>query len=137
MAPPVRQTDHVGIRVRDLDAVTHFYSDILGLPIFERASLANGVELVFLEMGSAGYVELIKLPQDLLPAQPIPAGQAGLQHFALQVEDLDDWVQYFGERHVPLMLEPLEFELPSARCRRLYVADPEGNPVELFERRTK
>ena len=34
--PPVLKTEHVGIRVRDLDAALAFYRDLLGLPEFDR-----------------------------------------------------------------------------------------------------
>ncbi|NCV01714.1 MAG: VOC family protein, partial [Proteobacteria bacterium] len=32
--PPVLKTEHVGIRVRDLDSALAFYRDLIGLPEF-------------------------------------------------------------------------------------------------------
>ena len=132
-APAVRQPDHVGILVHDLDAALRFYRDTLGLPLAERVTRPGGTEIVFLRMGSAGYVELIARP-GLEPAEPRPPRQAGLQHFALQVADLDAWIQHLASRDVPLTVQPFSFEAPSARCRGLFIADPDVTPVELFER---
>lgn len=137
MAPPIRRADHVGIRVTNLDASIAFYSETLGLPVFEREVLGNGTQLVFLRMGDAGYVELVKLAQPPRPAQPVPPGQAGLQHFCMAVEDLDDWLAHLKARDVPITMGPNSFELPSARCRAVFFNDPDGTPVELIERTPK
>jgi catechol-2,3-dioxygenase len=67
----------------------------------------------------------------------VPGGQAGLQHFALLVDDLDAWVEYLRAREVPLRGQPFAFEMTQEKCRGLFIADPEGNPVELFERTPK
>ena len=60
--PPILQAEHVGIRVRDLDAAVAFYRDLLGLPEFDRVVTATGTTLVLLEMGTAGHVELVGRP---------------------------------------------------------------------------
>jgi len=60
--PPVLKTEHVGIRVRDLDAALAFYRDLIGLPEFDRVIAGSGNTLVLLEMGEAGYIELIGNP---------------------------------------------------------------------------
>ena len=136
-APPaVRQPDHVGIRVRDLDAAVAFYRDLLGLREFERHPMPNGTTLVVLEMGSAGYVELVHRT-DFSEAVAIPGKQAGLQHFCLQVDNLDAWVSYLKAKDVPLTAGPFDLQFPSGPVRGLFIADPEGNPVELMERTSR
>jgi catechol 2,3-dioxygenase-like lactoylglutathione lyase family enzyme len=134
MAPPVRQADHVGIRVRDLDASIQFYTQVLGLALSERQVVFSGNELVFLKMGDAGFVELIRLASPPAPAQPVPAGQAGLQHFCLEVESLDEWLQHLAALGVKVDAGPVSFAVPSANCRCLFIHDPDGTPVELIER---
>ena len=137
-APKVVHTEHIGIRVRDMEASLAFYHGTLGLAIAERRTMPSGNEIVFLELGSAGYVELIsRAAPGFTPAQPVPGGQAGLQHFAIQVEDLDVWLAHIKAHEVPLTVQPFAFELTAHRCRAFFVADPDGTPVELFERRPK
>ena len=134
MPPRVTQPDHIGVRVRNLDAALAFYRDVLGLPLIERHTLPNGTELVFLAMGSAGWIELV-YRADFAPAQPVTSDRAGLQHFCLQVDDLDAWIKHFEEKDVPLLIKPFTIPFPSGQARSLFVADPEGNPVELMERK--
>ena len=131
--PPVLKTEHVGIRVCDLDAALAFYRDLLGLPEFDRVVAESGNTLVLLEMGEAGYIELIGNPN----YEPMrPAGNhAGIQHLALLVPDLDAWVAYLTAHGVAITAGPSSREWPKASAKNCFVADPEGNPVEFFERR--
>jgi catechol 2,3-dioxygenase-like lactoylglutathione lyase family enzyme len=136
-APPVRQTDHVGIRVQNMEAALRFYHQTLGLPLSERKTMESGTELVFLKLGNAGCVELIGRPEGMRPAEPVPGGRAGLQHFCLEVEDVDAWLEYLAGQQVPITSGPFSFELPSASCRALFITDPDATPVELIERKPR
>lgn len=131
--PPVIQTEHVGIRVRDLDAALAFYRDLLGLPEFDRIVTATGTTLVLLEMGSAGHIELVHRP-DFDGMRPA-GNHAGINHVALRVPDLEAWVAYLTAHGIALTAGPTTMEWPRATARLCFVADPEGNPVEFFERR--
>ncbi|NBT93961.1 MAG: VOC family protein [Chloroflexi bacterium] len=110
-----------------------FYRDLIGLPEFDRVIAGSGNTLVLLEMGEAGYIELIGNPN----YEPMrPAGNhAGIQHLALLVPDLDAWVAYLTAHGVAITAGPLSMEWPKATAKLCFVADPEGNPVEFFERR--
>ncbi len=131
--PPILQVEHVGIRVRDLDAAVAFYRDLLGLPEFDRVVTATGVTLVLLEMGRAGHVELVHRP-DFAPREEAGA-RAGIHHLALRVPDLDAWVAYLQEKGVAITSGPATMAWTTATAKLCFVADPEGNPVEFFERR--
>ena len=133
MPPKVLNPDHIGVKVQDMEGAIRFYRDVLGLELSERHPMPNGTELVFLRMGATAYVELISRP-NLEKTEPVPASRAGLQHLCLQVESIDDWVAYLKEQSVPLTVQPFSLEFPSGPVRGCFVADPEGNPVELMER---
>jgi len=136
MPPKVINPDHIGVKVQDMESAIRFYRDVLGLPLIERHPMPNGTELVFLRMGDTGTVELITRP-GLEKTEPVPATRAGLQHFCLQVESLDDWVSYLNEQNVALIGQPFSITFPSGPARGLFIADPEGNPVELMQRMTQ
>lgn len=121
------------MRVRDLDGAIHFYRDVLGMELTERHEMPNGTVLAFLRMGATGTVELVYRP-DFRPAEPVPSDRAGLQHVALRVTNLDDWVSYLGEQDVKLTVQPFSIQFPSGVARGLFFTDPEGNPIELMER---
>lgn len=133
--PPILQTEHVGIRVRDLDAAVAFYRDLLGLPEFDRVVTATGTTLVLLEMGTAGHVELVARP-DFDPRADA-GNYAGIHHLAMRVPDLDAWVAYLHAKGVAITAGPTTMEWTTATAKLCFVADPEGNPVEFFERRPK
>jgi catechol 2,3-dioxygenase-like lactoylglutathione lyase family enzyme len=134
-SPPILQTEHVGIRVRDLEAAVAFYRDLLGLPELDRVVTATGTTLVLLEMGNAGHVELVAR-SDFGPR--VDSGNhAGIHHLAMRVPDLDAWVAYLRAKGVTITAGPTTMEWTTATAKLCFVADPEGNPVEFFERRPK
>jgi len=83
----IRQVDHVVLRVSNLQAMTHFYIDVLGCTL---EKVQEKIGLWQLRAGSA----LI----DLVPVD-LPAGQKGgaapgregrnMDHFCLQVDPFD------------------------------------------------
>jgi catechol 2,3-dioxygenase-like lactoylglutathione lyase family enzyme len=80
--------DHVGILVRDLDAVKAFASDVLGLgaPLREFDSPEMGLRGAFFELGGA-QLEVFNLDE---PGERLPEGvPARVDHFAVRVGDLD------------------------------------------------
>lgn len=115
---PVRPTavHHVSINVDDLDAARAFYVDVLGLTVRgDRPDLR--VEGAWLDAGGQ-QIHLI--------VASVPASLG--QHFALQVDDLDDAV---GE----LRNRGLEVSDPSpvGTGRQAFLSDPAGNFVELHQ----
>ncbi len=78
MAEPVvraRGLNHVGILTGDLDQVRHVLGDLLGLEVLWV--MAGGVRLEFVRPTAA----------DSRAAQAIAAGQGGVHHIALTVDD--------------------------------------------------
>ena len=111
----------VTLRVRNLDLVTDFYRDVLGLTVMERS--ASGAQL-----GSGG-VRLLALE-----AHPQAASEsrnaAGLFHTAFLMrtrKDLARWLVHAAINRVPLsgFADHLVSE-------SVYLDDPEGNGIEVY-----
>jgi len=130
--------DHVGISVADLDAATDWYCAALGLDrefAFEvpHAGL-RGVML----LSDAGYrVELLERAGSAPPG-PAPRGpdeavlRRGFGHMCLDVPDVD-------AAHAGLLAAGAADRMPprpspEAGIRMAFVADPEGNLIELIDR---
>ena len=105
---------HVGIGVRDLDAMIHFYKDILGLPLEETLDWAAlGLRAAVLPIGEV-KLELIEaispqgeIAQDL--ARLVEERGGGLHHLAFEVDDLDQTLRDLKQQGVKLINEtPLE-----------------------------
>jgi catechol 2,3-dioxygenase-like lactoylglutathione lyase family enzyme len=126
----IREIDHLVLRVRDMDAMVRFYGEVLGCPVHR---IDEKIRLVQLRAGR-GLIDLIPVDSELGRAGGAAPGQGGrnLDHFCLRVEpwDADEIAAHLRAHGV----EPgpvaqrfgAEGQGPS-----LYLADPEGNTVEL------
>jgi catechol 2,3-dioxygenase len=111
----------IGLRVRDLQRMTAFYRDVIGLTILREADDsvdlgAGGVLLVTLERHGDAAIE--------------PRRSAGLFHTAFLMptrRDLARWLVHAGTMRVPLtgVADHLVSEA-------IYLDDPEGNGVEVY-----
>jgi catechol 2,3-dioxygenase len=114
----------VALKVRDLDRLTAYYRDALGLAVLDqdkdRATLgAGGVPLVQLE----------RAPD----AKPDDPRTAGLYHTAFLVPtraDLARWLLYVAQKRVPLTGASDHFV-----SEAIYLDDPEGNGIEVYRDR--
>jgi len=111
----------VRLKVRDLDAVSSFYRTALGL-----SPVATGEDRITLGTGGTPLLELVSDP-DLAPLDP---RQAGLFHTAFLMPtraDLARWVAYIAEaRMAP------QGASDHIVSEALYLADPEGNGIEIY-----
>jgi catechol 2,3-dioxygenase len=111
----------VGLKVRDLDRLTNYYRDVLGLMVLDRGK--DGAKL------GAGGVALIHL-EHRPDAKPDDNRTAGLYHTAFLVPtraDLARWVL-----HVARNKTPLTGASDHAVSEAFYLDDPEGNGIEVY-----
>ena len=124
MAKPKR-IGHLVINVKDVDASTKFYTEVLGFEIsLERPGFGT-----FLTCGSIHHdLALFQAPEG---ASEVTEGGLGLNHMAIQVEDWEELKDY----HTKLQEY---FEGSGIRTtdhgmtRSIYINDPDGNGIELF-----
>lgn len=114
----------VALTVRDLDRVSRFYQDIIGLKLIEADAQGH-------RLGAGGRV-LLELRHDP-QARLADRHQAGLFHTAFLVPDraaLADWLVHAAGRRAPL--DGASDHLVS---EALYLTDPEGNGIEIYRDR--
>ena len=114
----------VGMRVRDLDRVTAYYRDMLGLTVQEHTR-----QVATLGIGGVALLELIQKP-DALPDDP---REAGLYHTAFLMPtraDLARWILHAAKNRVPFT-GASDHDVSEA----IYLDDPEGNGVEVYSDR--
>lgn len=98
--PRVAGLHHVGIIVADLDAAVFFATELLGLEVEKRVTLAaESTEIVFLHCGEV-LIELIEIsdPEARERRARVPGAKAEIEHVALAVDDLDAVVAALAER---------------------------------------
>ena len=119
-AAPLR-IGRISLKVRDLDRVAGFYQETLGLN-----RLDEGQGRVTLGTRSAPLLDLAGDP-DLAPRDP---RSAGLFHTAFLLPsraDLARWLSHAIERRIPL--QGVSDHIVS---EAIYLADPEGNGIEVY-----
>lgn len=127
--------DHVGVDVADLDRQTAFYSTGLDLAETWRASLPNGLTIVWLTSAQGWRLELFHRSGAL----PGPRRDADTQHDVLGIGHLAlscPSAAQVGATHDRLVALGAASLLgpgpsPGPAGTRAYVADPEGTLLEL------
>ena len=122
----VKELGHIVLYVGDLERSRHFYRDVLG---WNEVATFGGMGAMF----SSGRTHHELLLLEVGPnAAPIPAGRrVGMYHFGLKVGDTDDELRAtlarLQEAGVPLM-----GTADHGMTHSLYLADPDGNEIELY-----
>ena len=114
----------VALTVRDLDRVTAFYRDVIGLAVLEQR--ANEA---MLGAGAVAVVYLAHRPD----AKPDDAREAGLYHTAFLMPtraDLARWILHVARSRVSRTGAS-----DHAVSEAFYLDDPEGNGVEVYSDR--
>ena len=114
----------VALVVRDLDAMTRFYRDAIGL-----TEITSEHGLARLGAGGEVLVELIHDPA----ARLADRRGAGLFHMAFLVPDrtsLAHWLRHAADRGLRL-----QGASDHGVSEALYLADPEGNGIEIYRDR--
>lgn len=126
----IREIDHLVLRVVDLDAMLHFYCEVLGCTVERRR---DDIGLVQLRAGRS-MIDLVPVDGRLGRSGGAAPGAEGrnVDHFCLRVQPFDEadiraTLAAHGLQGGPIEMRfGAEGEGPS-----LYLADPEGNIVEL------
>jgi catechol 2,3-dioxygenase-like lactoylglutathione lyase family enzyme len=129
--------DHVGLTVGDLDAMTRWYTHVLRLSIeFEFALDELDFRGVMLGSVDGHRIELLHRDGNragLQAASPVEAALTrGFGHIALDVADVDVTYAELLDAGATERMSPRPSPEPGVRMA--YVADPEGNLIELLDR---
>ena len=121
---------HVHLKVADIERSLAFYTGVLGFELQQRM----GDEAAFVSAG--GYHHHIGLNTwQSRGASPPPPGHTGLFHFAIRYPDratLADALRRLVEAGVPL-----SGASDHGVSEAIYLADPDGNGLELYRDRPR
>jgi len=151
----IESIDHVNLVVRDLESMTRFYEQVLGLAVTKQVTIRGpwvqdvvGLEnvtanVVYLDPTSGPRVELIEYvnPPGKRPAGLELSNTLGIRHLAFKVQDIDAVAEALARTGIQLM-SPVHTVPDSQvtyaggiRKRLVYFRDPEENLLELCEYR--
>jgi glyoxylase I family protein len=126
----IREIDHIVLRVRDIAAMRRFYCDVLGA---SHVAWRPEFGMSHLRVGSA-MIDLITADGPLGRQGGAAAGKEGrnLDHFCLRVEPFDqEAIVAHLKNHGVAVGEVRRRYGAEGNGVSIYLADPEGNTVEL------
>jgi catechol-2,3-dioxygenase len=133
MNPRVRALGETVLRVKDLERVKRFYTDVVGLDVLREF---DGIAFLKVSDGYGGHTQIIGLFHESLlvpfpkdPRESVHLEATSLHHFALEIDRND--FDFEVARLQQLGVDVTTVEHRWCRWRSLYVHDPEGNILEL------
>ncbi|MCR8635277.1 MULTISPECIES: VOC family protein [Paenibacillus] len=123
----IRKLEHIGVKVKDMDASVRFYTEVLGMKLRKRAKLQDGVELGFLSFPDSDNIEieLIGRGHDGLPNDSI------VHHIAFTVTDIQAEIDRLKGFGVELMDETPRTILDGDQIAFFF--GPDGERLEFFQ----
>ncbi len=124
------RTHHVAIIASDYEVSKRFYADVLGLEIVSEVHRQerNSFKLD-LRLSDGTQIELFSFPDP--PRRPSYPEACGLRHLAFEVADIDEARRELEGKGV--VVEPIRVDEHTGK-RFTFFADPDGLPLELYER---
>lgn len=112
----------VNLKVLDLQRSLAFYQDVIGFQILEQSEKSA----VLTADGKSALLE-IEQPDDVIPKQP---RTTGLYHFAILLPTRSDLGRVL--KHLLKLKYPLQGGSDHLVSEALYLADPDGNGIEIY-----
>ena len=124
------RTHHVAVICSDYATSRRFYAETLGLEVVSEVYReARESYKLDLRLPDGTQVELFLFPDP--PPRPSYPEACGLRHLAFEVADLDEAVAELEGNGV--RVEPVRTDEHTGK-RFTFFADPDGLPLELYER---
>ncbi|KRC34916.1 MULTISPECIES: VOC family protein [unclassified Lysobacter] len=121
---------HVALICSDYPRSKHFYTQVLGLRVIGEAYReARDSYKLDLALPDGSQLELFSFPDP--PPRPSYPEACGLRHLAFEVADVD--AAAVALRGHGVAVEPVRVDEYTGR-RYTFFADPDGLPLELYER---
>lgn len=121
---------HVALICSDYPRSKHFYTQVLGLRVIAEAYReARDSYKLDLALPDGSQLELFSFPDP--PPRPSYPEACGLRHLAFEVADVD--AAAVALRGHGVAVEPVRVDEYTGR-RYTFFADPDGLPLELYER---
>lgn len=121
---------HVAIICSDYEKSKEFYTEVLGLKqkneVYRKERDSYKLDL---EVNGQYQIELFSFPKT--PERPSFPEAAGLRHLAFEVENIEEAVEELVRKGVEVELIRVD-EFTDKKFT--FFADPDGLPIELYER---
>jgi glyoxylase I family protein len=132
----IRQFEHAGIAVSDLDRTLHFYVDLLGMRLIKRKQNVRGPgEVAFVDCGRGEMLELMQPGEPMTgPVRKLPNNEVGVRHLTFLFDNIDETYAKLMAAGVTSVEKPRDAFNTEILARVAFVLDPDGLIIELAQR---
>lgn len=126
----INKIHHIAIICRDYQKSKNFYVGILGLePTLEIFREERNSYKLDLKVNDVYQIELFSFPDP--KERPSYPEAVGLRHIAFEVDNLIESVEYLKSHSISV--EEIRID-PFTNKKFTFFADPDGLPIELYEK---
>jgi glyoxylase I family protein len=126
----ILRTHHVAVICSNYERSKRFYVETLGLDVVSEVHREERRSYKLdLSLPDGTQIELFSFPDP--PERPSYPEACGLRHLAFEVADIDEAVRELGGKGV--VAEPVRVDEHTGK-RFTFFVDPDGLPLELYER---
>ncbi len=120
-----KRIDHVEITTGDLERSIRFYKEVFGFALKERRKPSSPEieEIAFLTLSDT-MLELLLITHS---APPPKGPQIGFRTMAIEVDDMDQAIEYLRGKGVEVSMRPVTI----GTSKRAEIKDPDGLSIEL------
>lgn len=121
----IQSLGHVVVQVTDIDRAEQFYGDLLGLPICAHLE-EDGMKMTFFSLGNHHDFAVMQVADNDGPSESAP----GMHHVAFKIGTTLDQLREAKAKldAAGVGSDPIDHEVTQS----LYLADPDGNGIELY-----
>jgi len=130
--------NHLGIAPKDNAQASRFFGDVLGLARQGEETVEEQKVHVRFFQAENSRIELLEATSPDSPiAKFLEAKGSGIQHVALEVDDIDAWLAHLKTQGVRLIDETARLGAHATRIAFIHPAATGGVLVELVQESTK
>lgn len=130
----VLKIDHIGVAVRSLAEATRFYTEVLGLEVKGTETVADQkVRVAFLPVEDTNIELLESIDPEGPVAKYIESRGEGVQHVALQVENIEEALEELKKKGVRLIDQTPRKGARGIRIAFVHPKETKGVLLELCQ----
>ena len=131
----MKKVDHIGIAVRDLNAVLPYYTDTLGLPLMKIEEVeSQKVRVAFIDAGNVKLELLEPMDDQSAIYKFLEKKGEGIHHIAFGVEDIEQRMEELRDNGVRLLSDKPNPGAGGAMVAFLHPKSSNGVLYELCEK---
>ena len=135
MSVSVKQLDHIGVAVKDLDGAIGLYRDVLGLKYEGSHVLTErGVRVAFFSIGNEAHIELLEpISNESTIAKFLSSHGEGLHHIALKVDNIEAALENLRQKGMALIDDKPKAGAEGKKIAFVHPKSTRGVLLELCE----